>query len=164
MKINKSLQEKKHWENIKSKKWCLNRSLAWILQNRTRQWWWLRHASAQRGAFCHFSHQWIYYCHSSKSNWQNAPLCSDVAVILWGSCLSKIYRGGPAHDQVTEQIKSIDYFVGSIFVLANSLQLLVGSASNSLDLKSVVMLLFYTAATALPRALDKKNLAPIWQL
>ena len=41
-----------------------------------------------------------------------------------------------------------------------SLQL-VGSASNSLYLKSVVMLLFYTAATALPRALDKKNLAPI---
>jgi hypothetical protein len=29
-----------------------------------------------------FSSQWIYYCHSSKSNWQNAPLCSDVAVIL----------------------------------------------------------------------------------
>ena len=41
------------------------------------------------------------------------------------------------------------------FVLANSLQL-IGSASNSLYLKSVVMLLFYTAATALPRALDKK--------
>ena len=115
IKINKPLQEKKHWENIKSKKWCFNRSLAWILQNRTRQWWWLRHTSAQRGAFCHFSCRWIYYYHSSKSNWQNAPLCSDVAVIQWGSCLSKIYRGGPAYDQVTGQIKSIDWFVGSIF-------------------------------------------------
>ena len=92
---------------------------------------------------------------------QNRFQMSIFAVIkdimqLWGSFLSKIYREGPAHDQVTTQLKSINCFAGSIFCLANNLQL-VDSASNSLHLKSVVMLLCYTAATALPRALDKKK-------
>ena len=40
-----------------------------------------------RGAFCQFPFRWIYYCHSSKltrkKNWQNAPLCSVLYVVLY---------------------------------------------------------------------------------